>query len=398
MFKLTTTHFNINKFAVCLLYIAVALLAISDSGVQLLILNVIGPGSRTLRLIAMWLLLGKVLLTRYTKKEFFILVPITLLALYNYHISGNVYGVYTILIIAAMKNTDFSTLFKVLFFSTFGALIFTGFLSYLGIGSPVKLVQDFGRGLVENRYCPGLYHPNIWHQAISRCIIFACIGYYKQINALHILALLGINYYVYTLSVSRTGFLATSMFLILLMLYKYLKKLMQSHFIKLWILALILEIYGLFIRFINSLATTGDPAVSFFDWKITNYRITQAYVFLQDHAISLFANRFPVDGTIFDCGFFRMFYEFGYLWTGLFFLAFFVLLYVSFKKNWDPVIPIFVHFVFCSLYEFSPVTRPTFNILVFFFPLLIFQCNRKKFSDWLLSCQKKENQVVLPSS
>ena len=62
-------HFSINnesfkKISAFLVYIGIALLAISDSGIQLLILHVIGPGSRTLRLIAMWLLFAKVLLTR----------------------------------------------------------------------------------------------------------------------------------------------------------------------------------------------------------------------------------------------------------------------------------------------------------------------------------------------
>ena len=69
-------HFPINyesfkKFHNLLVYVGIALLAISDSGIQLLILHVIGPGSRTLRLIAIWLLFSKILLTRYTKKEFF---------------------------------------------------------------------------------------------------------------------------------------------------------------------------------------------------------------------------------------------------------------------------------------------------------------------------------------
>lgn len=398
MISFAKKHFDLQKTADFFLYLAIALLAISDSGVQLLILNALGSGSRTLRLIAMWLLLAKVLMTRYTKKEFFILAPIALLALYNYHAAGNTYGVYTILVISAMKDTDYPLLFKVLFFSTLGTLFFVGILSFLGIGSPVKLVEDFGRGLVETRYCPGLYHPNIWHQAISRCIIFGCIGYYKKLNVFHILVLSALNYFVYTLSVSRTGFLATSLFLIMLLFCKYFKKIMHSHLIKLSLVAAIIEIYSLYIRYIRSMYKAYDPIVAFFDRKITNGRIAQALEFLKTHTTALFASRFPDDGTVFDCGFFRFFYEFGYLWAFVFFIAFFILLLYSMKKNWDPVIPVCIHFVLYSLYEFSPVTRPTFHIVIFFFPLLIFQCNRKKFSDWLLSCQRKGNPPVLPSS
>ena len=215
--------YSLKDLSALLVYLGITLLAISDSGIQLLILMEVGPGSRTLRLTAMWLLFAKVLLTKYTKKEFFILTPIIALALYNYYVSGNIFCIYTILVIASMKDIDYSIFFKVLFYSTLSSVIFVGFLSFLEIGSPTQLTQDFGRGLVETRYCFGLYHPNIWHQAIARCIVFGSIGYYKQLNIIHLLILFLFNYFIYTLSISRTGLLATWIFLILVIFYKYLK-------------------------------------------------------------------------------------------------------------------------------------------------------------------------------
>ena len=50
-----SNKFSLQNFSEMLVYIGIALLAISDSGIQLLILIEIGPGSRSLRLIAMWL-------------------------------------------------------------------------------------------------------------------------------------------------------------------------------------------------------------------------------------------------------------------------------------------------------------------------------------------------------
>ena len=171
--KTTFKNFSLKQFSILLVYLGIALIAISDSGIQLLILMTIGPGSRTIRLIGMWLLFIKILLTRYTKKEFFILAPISILALYNYTLSGNIYCIYTVLVIACMKDVDYSVLFKTLFYSTLISVFFVGILSFFNIGSPTQLTQDFGRGLVETRYCFGLYHPNIWHQAIGRCILGA---------------------------------------------------------------------------------------------------------------------------------------------------------------------------------------------------------------------------------
>ena len=393
MNQLTLNNHTLKKSLIFLMYIAIALLAISDSGIQLLILIEIGPGSRTLRLIAMWLLFAKVLLTRYTKKEFFIIAPISVLALYNYYLSGNVFCIYTILVIAASKDINYSVLFKTLFYSTLTTIVVLGILSFWEIGSPMQLTEDFGRGMIETRYCFGLHHPNIWHQAIGRCIIFACIGYYKQLNIIHLLILFIFNYFIYTLSVSRTGLIAISLVLILMIFYKYWGKLMHTLFVKICAFAGIVSVYGLYLYFTYDFATTWTLNAQLFNWKITNGRIQQALNFLESNPIKLFSSRFPDNGTLFDLGAYRLFYESGYLWAGIFFIAFFTLIIVSLKKHWDIIIPVCVYFIFCSLYEFDPVTRPTYNIIVFFLPLLIFKSTAGSFNNFMLSSQRKGNQA-----
>ena len=392
MNQLSIGKFSLKQLSIFLVYLGVSLIAISDSGIQLLILMTLGPGSRTIRLIGMWLLFIKILLTRYTKKEFFILAPVTILALYNYTVSGNIYCVYTILVIACMKDVDYAALFKVLFYSTLGSVIFVGILSFFNIGSPTQLTQDFGRGLVETRYCFGLYHPNIWHQAIGRCIIFACIGYYKQLNIIHLLILFVFNYFIYRMSVSRTGLIAVSIVLILMIFYKYLTKFMHTLFIKICAVISMLGVYGLYIYYTIKLA--GEeyhlPA-ELFNWKVATGRLRQALDFLETHPIQMFSSRFPDDGTLFDCGFFRIFYECGYLWAGILFLTLFALVITALKNNWDIIIPVVVYFIFCSLYEFDPVTRPTYNIAVFFLPLLIFNSTKTAFHDFMLSYRKTKS-------
>ena len=387
--KTTFKNFSLKQFSILLVYLGIALIAISDSGIQLLILMTIGPGSRTIRLIGMWLLFIKILLTRYTKKEFYILTPISLLALYNYTVSGNIYCVCTILVIACMKDIDYSILFKTLFYSTLLSVVFVGILSFFNIGSPTQLTQDFGRGLVETRYCFGLYHPNIWHQAIGRCIIFACIGYYKELNIIHLLIMLVFNYFIYRMSVSRTGLIAVSIVLILMIFYKYLHKLMHTLFVKICAIAGMLCVYGIYIYY--TIKLNGEeyhlPA-ELFNWKIATGRLQQALDFLENHPIQLFSSRFPDDGTLFDCGFFRIFYECGSLWAIIFFAVLFTLVILAMKKNWDIIIPVVVYFIFCSLYEFDPVTRPTYNIAVFFFALLVFPSLRPKFDDFMNPSRK----------
>ena len=392
MSQISINYDLFKKFRALLVYIGIALLAISDSGIQLLILHVIGPGSRTLRLAAMWFLFAKVILTRYTKKEFFILAPLTVLALYNYTRSGNIYCVYAILVIASLKDIEYFKLFKTLFYSTLLSVIFVGILSFFGIGSPTQITQDFGRGVVETRYCFGLYHPNIWHQAIARCIVFACIGYYRQLNIVHLIILFVFNYFVYTMSVSRTGLLAIWIFLLLVIFYKYLGKLMHTLFVKICAFAGVLGVYGLYVYFTWDFAANWSLNSQLFDWKITTGRIQQALGFLNYNPIQIFSQRFPDNGTLFDLGAFRIFYECGYLWAGLFFLAFFLLIAIALKKHWDVVIPTAFYFIFCSLYEFDPVTRPSYNVIIFLIPLLIYHTMDKNI--FKISSRRKENPEV----
>ena len=385
---------SIKKVSALLAYLGIALLALSDSGIQLFILFVIGPGSRTLRLIAMWLLFAKVLLTRYTKKEFFLLAPITALAMYNYTVSGNIYCVYTILVIACLKDINYRTLFKVLFYSTLSAVVFVGIMSLFGIGSPVSITENFGREIVETRYCLGLFHPNIWHFAITRCIIFFCAAYYEKLTIIPIIALLLFNYFIYTLSASRTGLLAASAFLMMILFYKYFARLMHSIFMKICIILGVSGVYAVYIHFTKDLMNGGLYG-EIFNYKVTTGRIQQAIDFLATHSIKAFGSRFPDDGTLFDWGSLRMFYESGYLWAGLFFIGFFILIFLALKNNWDLIIAACVFFLLYGLYESDPATRPSYNIVVFFLPLVIYSFKKPLdcFTHTVrLFSQKRENQ------
>ena len=190
------------------------------------------------------------------------------------------------------------------------------------------------------------------------------------------------------MSISRTGLIAVSIILVMLIFYKYLYKFMHTLFAKIFILAGMLGIYGLYVYYTGKLTGEYHLNAELFNWKVATGRLRQAVDFLSTHPIRLLSSRFPDDGTLFDCGFFRLFYEGGYLWSGLFFLCFFALVILAMKKNWDIIIPVCLYFIFCSLYEYDPVTRPTFNLVAFFLPLLLYKTLRPSFDNFMLSCQR----------
>jgi hypothetical protein len=364
--------FSWKELSLLFVYIAVSLITISDTGFQLLIMKYIGVSSSILRKIALLLLFLKFAGTRYTKKEFFLILPIMLLSLYNYEQSGNIYCIHNILLVACMKDIDYSKLFQVLFYSTFTAVLIIGILSFFDIGGVVSITQDYGRNGLETRYCFGLHHPNIWHQAISRCIAFFALGFYKNLRWPAFAVLFACNLLAYTFSLSRTGLLAGSIFLIMICLYQYSSKIMHCRFTKISIFSSALLAYASYCLMILDYHTYPTMFSKFFNQKLSTGRVGQAALYLVKNPVKLFGTRFPDNGSVFDCGFLRMLSESGYLLGGIFLLCLFALLYTSLKNNWGHITAVILMIILYSLYEVFPLTRAPYNIPVFYFGLLLY--------------------------
>lgn len=360
------------NFSLLFVYIAAALLSVSDTGFQLLLMKYVGSNSSILQKIALVLLFLKLIGTRYSKKEFFIILPLMALSLYNYRLCGNMYCFYNVLFVACMKDIDYTHLFRVLFFSTFSALLTIGLLSFADIGGVVSMTQDFGRGGIETRYCFGLYHPNLWHQAVARCIVFFSLGYKEQLKWPHFVILFFINMAAYNFSVSRTGLLAVSAFLLLMLLYKYAHKLLQHRFVKICLFTATFGAYALYTYLIYDFANNLTIYAQLFDMKLATGRLGQAVKYLTQNPVRLLGTRFPNDSTLFDCGFLRMISESGYVLAGIFFILLFALLVKALKNNWGYVTATIIFIVLYSLYEVHPLTRVPYNIAVFYFGLLLF--------------------------
>lgn len=354
-----------------LVYAAITLLVISDSGMQVFILTTFGPHSRILRKIAFVLLFTKVSFTRYSKKEFLVLLPFTAIAIYNYTVCGNIYGLYNVLIVAAMKNIDYSVLFKCAFYSSAFTIVTLGILSFIGIGSAFSLTESFGRGAIETRYSFGLGHPNIWHQTFARCIVYFVLGFSQKLKWQHLSALTVLNYIAYKFTLSRTGLLSVSIFLILYILYKYLPKFMNFFITKFFITIGTLGIPALFIYACYALHTAWSNWAVNFSAKFTTGRLFQAVFFLRERPISLWGNQVPND-SVFDLGLLRMFYEYGYL-CGIVFILLLILVFLySLKNNYGLLTCVCVFVFLYSLYEAPVISRAPNNISVFFIALLLY--------------------------
>lgn len=364
-------------------YLAVALLAISDTGVQVFLLHTGIGNSRILRKIAIALLFFKVFGTRYTKKEFFLIFPIMVMALYNYRVSGNTYCIYNILTIACVKNIDFYKLFKVLFWSTLSALTIISVLSLMNIGGEVALTKEFGRDKIQTRYCFGMYHPNVWHQAVSRCVVFGVLGYRNKMKWYQFGCVFVLSYVAYLLSLSRTGLLATMLFLGFIVLYEYFPNIVKSIRTKIAIFISAMAVYGVYFYFIYDFSVNTSEISMIFNQKFTNNRMVQAVYYLRMHPASIWGQSIRDDGTVFDCGFLRMFYESGYIFGILIVAALLLLFCYSLKYNYGDYVAVILFMMLYGLFEAPTMTRPSYNILIFLmgFAFFEFTLNNRKRQD-----------------
>lgn len=360
-----------------LVYLAIALLVISDSGMQIFILTTYGPFSRTLRIIAFLLLSVKLLCTRYNKREFLLFFPFIVLSFYNYKISGNIECLYNTLIVISLKNVDLTKVFKIAFFSCISILLFLGILSSFGIGGELFITENFGRGSIETRYCFGLYHPNIWHQTFARSIVYFILGFHHKIKWPHMLALFLLNYAAYTFTLSRTGLLAVSLFIGLWFLYQYLPRLMHSFVVKFGIIMGLMGIYAFFLYTYYNFTVLCSPWAWAFDSKFTTGRIFQAVCFFREHSIGLWGNRVP-DGTVFDFAFLRIFFENGYILGTLFIVLLLCTFFYAIKNNLNAVICVTLFVFLYALYEVPAFQRAPNNMLVFYIAFLLYPKLKKK--------------------
>lgn len=372
-YHFTAQHYK--RLLSWLTYIGMALLLISDHGVQVFLLvfcGNFGISSRILRMTAFCLLFTKVLGTRYTKKEYLLLMGTFFISFYSYTKSNNLYGIYNVLVIASLKDIDFTKFFQMAFWTVFLTILCLGILSFLGIGYDLSMTQDFGRGSIETRYCFGFGHANIWHQAVSRCMVFFVLGYRQKLYWPHFLGLLAINYLAYTFSVSRTGLLATWAFLILCLCYQYFPKLFFHPIIRTGTVFGMSFLYFAFFQILQGYYHEINARVYWIDVHLTNCRISQGLERILANPISLWGHNYT-DSKVFDCGILRMLYEYGWIQSLLLVLACALLFLWALKKKKGDIIALCVFMAFYSFYEAAPATRASYNLTIFLLAYFLFR-------------------------
>ena len=194
----------LSKIAYYSFYIAViieVLMVIIDKS------NYINPIEGRLFQLTFLLFLIKVCLTKYTRREYAVILLFCLLGAASYFITERNEIVRLVMFVSACKNIEMKKCLKMVFWLTLSGCLAIILLSVTGIYGAVSLTQDYGRGSIETRYTLGMGHPNALQCMVWALTALGIYLYREKMRFYHFVVVFILNVAAFVLSDSKTSFL-----------------------------------------------------------------------------------------------------------------------------------------------------------------------------------------------
>lgn len=315
----------------------------------------------------------KVIKDKFNKKESICIFSLLLIGLLDFFIGDVTTVLFTSISLCCLKNVKRDNIFKIMFWVRLISFILMIFLSVTGIINNEYILhyrQEMG---FVKRFCFGYSHPNLVHSTFSTIIFLFGYIYYKKINVLVIIILESLNYLLYNYTLSRTGFIILTLYLIFILLFKNFNIIRK-------IVPKMLK-YAMFIFILISVVLaytySNNEFVKQLDTLLTG-RINYINVLIKNYAIPIIGSDYYNNVVIFDNGYFSMFYEGGLLATIWFVYYLTKTNQFLIKENKDKEMLLMLFFLFYCMFE-------SYFMSVLMNPSLIFIC------DYIFDEKEKNN-------
>lgn len=297
-------------------YIEIFLMAMSSASVEL-------PMRGRIFQVAAGLFLIKILLTKYSIKEYLIGGVLAALSLLQWYYAYNETFFYVVLMIFASKNVPYEKLLKSVF--AIFAVVMTGMvvLSSCGVIDRLALIQDYGRGGVETRYCFGYPHPNVFHSNFYTLVSVFVLAFAKKLNGWMIGGIVLLNLIVTYFTASRTGMLIVMILCVLLCAVKYLKPVLEKRWVQIaGCVAMVAACAGSILVLI-----WDNPLVDKLNELLTG-RIMLARMFAMPQTWTILPN--TIDRDVLDMGYVQLYATVGVLLA----TVYMVVMVLFYAKTW----------------------------------------------------------------
>lgn len=155
------------------------------------------------------LFLVKILLTKYSLKEYAAIVLFCVLGVISYYATGRNEVLRLVVFIASCKDVDMKRCLKTVFYITLVGCGILILLSVTGIYGTVSLTMDYGRGGVETRYVLGMGHPNALQCMVWAVTVLGLYLYGEKMKWYQYGIVLLLNGVFFLLTNSKTSFIVT---------------------------------------------------------------------------------------------------------------------------------------------------------------------------------------------
>lgn len=290
----------------------------------------------------------KNLKTRYTKKEILVASVIIFVGVCTWISTGSMSAFWCAIIVASMKNVSIKKVLKIMLFVSMAITVIVMLLSLCGIYGEVYKVY-FGRvETSEIRFHLGAKHPNSLHfrYLFAVSLIFALL--YERMKSYHYVILFALNAGLAVLTLSRTGFICTSLVIGAMALCRYLPKIFATKYTYAIVnIACACFIVGSLVGVIGY--DTNSGLWSLFN-KIASGRLELGNQCFAMYGLTFFGTK--VDELIvFDMGIPRVLIENGVLVFIMVYAGMFAVMYYFFKKKNYKYIILIAVFLLYSMFE-----------------------------------------------
>ncbi len=314
---------------------------------------------------------GKIVLTRYSRSDIVkmaVAVALGLLALYWWR---DTVILTSVVVLISLKDVDMGRLLKPLFWCALASSLMLAVLSYMGIGEDFVIIKDYSRGGVETRYAFGFGHPNQAHLHFTQLCCMFSLAYYDKMRLPHFVGMAALNLILYHFTISRTGMISVFILIAMLVLYRYLTRVVHS---KAW----------------GYLVIAGAAAfIVFAFWSVWEY----GEIDILDSLNSMLTGRLKLAGEALDTypvtwlglgascgvscdhGYIYMLISEGILYTALYLGAMMTCLIYAVRKKQDAAVILILVFLLYGYTESAAIIKVIRNVPMIFSAWLIFGQN-----------------------
>ena len=304
------------------------------------------------------LLSYKIVMARYEKREWAVGILLLLMSFISlYHLRDTT--IFTnVLVLLSLKNIDIERMLKPLFWCALACYVAVILCSLAGIGLPMSMTLDFRGAGEETRYCFGYAHPNSLHLFSVRLMCLYAGAYFRKINWKHICGLAVFNCLVFYFTDSRTGVICGYILVLLLLIYRYFSRLVET---KLWKIGVLAGIAAIIVFGILSVTLYGRVGILDIVNRLFTGRIKLAHFAYTEMGISWWGNA-AAGSYIIDNGIMGMLLQYGLVPFIVYWLGTFLVLWYALKNGKHCVTILMLVFGVYALMEGSVLLKIFRNI------------------------------------